>query len=121
DSGQLADGKQEVTLSPASKKIQASPGDIKTAELTVLNTGEKKFSFTVYARPYSVETEVYQPNYSDTPTRSQLYRWVQFDTTEGNLAPGEEIKIPYSILVPDDAEAGGHYGVLFVETEADED
>lgn len=112
--------KEEITLSPATTKIQGDPGDIESGELTILNTGDKDFSFIVYARPYSVETEGYNPNYSDTPARSNLYRWVQFDTTEGKLAPGKKQKINYTVLIPDDAEAGGHYGVLFVETVSDD-
>lgn len=111
--------KEEVTISPASSKIEIEPGQMKSGELTVYNTGEKEFSFVVYARPYSVETEEYTPNYSDTPARSNLYRWVQFDTTEGQLKPGENRKINYTILVPRNADAGGQYGVLFVETVAD--
>lgn len=115
-----SDKREEITLSPAVSELTVEPGEMQSGEFTVLNTGDKEFSYIVYARPYSVDTEAYQPNYSDTPARSNLYRWVQFDVTEGKLAPGEEQKINYTILVPDDAEAGGHYGVLFAETVADE-
>jgi hypothetical protein len=113
--------KEEITLSPAVVKISANPGQLKSGKFTVLNTGEKKFSFIVYARPYSVNGTNYSPNYQDTSERSNLYRWVQFDATEGELKPGEEKVINYTILIPPNAEAGGHYGVLFAETVSDAD
>lgn len=111
--------KEEITISPAVEQISVAPGEMKTGKFTVLNTGEKDFSFIVYARPYSVDTEMYSPNYEDVSARSNLYRWVQFDKTEGSLKPGEKTEINYTVLVPRDAEAGGHYGVLFAETVAD--
>ena len=111
--------REEITMSPAATKIKAEAGKSVRGELTVLNTGDKAFDFTLYARPYSVETKAYNPNYSDTTERGGAYAWVQFDKTKGHLAPGKSQKFGYTISVPADAAGGGHYGVLFAETVAD--
>ena len=111
-----AEPREEITMSPATAKLSAKIGDSKKASFKVVNTGDIKFDYTVYARPYSVDTEAYNPNYSDTPERSDLYRWVQFDKATGSLEPGQTDEIEYSVLVPQSATPGGHYGVIFAET-----
>ena len=111
-----AEPREEITMSPAVTKLSGEVGQSKKGSFKVVNTGEVAFDYTVYARPYSVDTEAYNPNYSDTPERSNLYRWVQFDKTTGSLQPGQTDEINYSVLVPQSASPGGHYGVLFAET-----
>lgn len=110
------DGREEITISPATTTIQADPGQELSGSFKVINTGETDLEFTVYARPYSVETEAYNPNYSAVSERSSVYKWVQFDTTEGRLTPGTEQQIAYTVRIPANASPGGHYSVLFAET-----
>jgi len=111
-----AEPREEITLSPATAKLSARVGQTQKDSFKVINTGNVAFDYTVYARPYSVDTEAYKPNYSDTPERSDLYRWVQFDKATGSLQPGQTQEINYSVIVPQSATPGGHYGVLFAET-----
>ena len=103
-------------MSPAVTKLSAKVDQLQKSSFKVVNTGEAAFNYTVYARPYSVDTEAYKPNYSDTPERSDLYRWVQFDQATGSLQPGQTHEINYSVLVPQSTTPGGHYGVIFAET-----
>lgn len=112
----VEDSREEITVTPATKKINVDAGGVIRGEMTVINTGDKSFEFSVYARPYSVESGSYEPNYSDTPERSRAYAWVQFATTKGTLAPGKSQKISYTVTVPADTASGGHYSVLFAET-----
>ncbi|MEB0161191.1 hypothetical protein, partial [Pseudomonas sp. AH2 (2023)] len=37
------------------------------------------------------------------------------------LNPGENVEVPYTISVPADATPGGHYSVIFAETQVAED
>lgn len=113
--------REEITLSPATTQLSSQPGDIEEGSFKVINTGQTTFEYTLYARPYSVDTQAYDPNYSDTTERGNVYRWVQFDTTSGTLKPGEEQEVNYTILIPDDTIPGGHYSVLFAETVPAED
>lgn len=115
--------REEITLSPASVKLDGAPGENQTGSFKVINSGEGQLRFTVYARPYSVQTEDYTPDYTQVAERSSVYRWVQFDLTEGSLQPGDEANINYTIRIPETASPGGHYSVLFAETvpEADEE
>ena len=108
---------ESITLSPSSRKIQVNPGQKLEDTLTVINDGKTAYDVLVYSRPYSVEGENYEPNFTAMPTNADAYKWVQFTKTLYHLEPGATQIIPYAIQVPEKADAGGHYGVIFAETQ----
>lgn len=109
---------ESITLSPASSRLRLDAGAVETGELTVLNDGDIAYDFIVYARPYSIQNNNYEkPDFTGTPSNADAYRWVQFAETSWRIEPGDTLKIPYSLRVPADAAPGGHYGVIFVETQ----
>lgn len=112
-----SDKREEITLSPATKQHKITASATKQDSFKVINTGETTYSFTVYARPYFVEGEDYQPVYTTDEKRSDAYSWVQFDKTAWTIKPGETAQVNYTIRVPANASPGGHYGVLFAETD----
>ncbi len=111
-------GVEEITVSPSSQKYEIEAGTSKAGTFKVVNTGGVNFDFIVYSKPYSVSGNNYSPNYSDEKaSRADAYDWVTFPTTEGTLKPGETAEIPYTVTVPKNASIGGHYAVLFAETQ----
>lgn len=116
-SAQSSEGRESITLSPVTSRYALEAGESVKGELTVLNDGDIEYTFTVYTKPYSVLDRKYNPDFNATPLRADAYKWVSFGTKEWKLAPGESTKIPYSISVPSTAAPGGHYGVLFAETQ----
>jgi hypothetical protein len=50
-----------------------------------------------------------------------VYRWVQFDKTLWHVEPGEHAMVGYRLHVPQNALPGGHYGVIFAETQPAKD
>lgn len=113
----FAQDTEKLTLSPTSKRYEVDAGSTHQDSIRVINNGETAYDFTVYARPYSVNNEAYEPNFEEVTPRSQAYRWVQFEETDFRLKPGEETEIRYTMRVPQDAAPGGHYGVIFAETQ----
>lgn len=111
------ESKESITLSPAISKPLAAAGSTLSGSLTVINDGETEYQFLVYARPFSVTSENYDPNYTKVNERTEAYQWVQFEKTNVRLAAGERVEIPYTVTVPKKAKAGGHYAVLFAETQ----
>jgi hypothetical protein len=111
------ESKESITLSPAISKPLAEAGSTLRGSLTVINDGETEYQFLVYARPFSVTSENYDPNYTEINERTEAYQWVQFEKTNVRLAAGERVEIPYTVTVPKKAKAGGHYAVLFAETQ----
>lgn len=110
--------RESITLSPVKERYTLDAGSSKTDELTVVNDGETAYDFIVYARPYSVHNETYDnPDFtSQTPT-TDVYQWVQVSQAKYHVNAGQTVKVPYTIRVPQNATPGGHYGVLFAETQ----
>ena len=116
-SAQIESGQQErITLSPSSTTLRVDAGETQQGSMTVINDGDVAYGFSVYARPYSVANELYEPDFTNPKLNTDVYTWVQFDQTNYRIEPGEQVEVRYTLRVPDDATPGGHYGVLFAET-----
>ena len=111
---------ESITLSPVSTRFQINAGTQKDDELTIVNDGATSYNLIVYARPYSVSGESYDPNFVQTPSNADAYQWIQFRQVSWHVKAGETVKIPYTIRVPATAGPGGHYGVIFAETQPEQ-
>lgn len=108
---------ESIVLSPVSKHYDIDAGASTTDTFKVINDGKVAYDFVVYARPYSVNDESYQPDFVSKPQNADAYKWVQFDEPSYHIEPGQSIDVPYTVRVPKGATPGGHYGVLFAETQ----
>lgn len=108
---------ERITMSPSSTTLQLNAGETKRGGMKVKNDGDVAYGFSVYARPYGVSNELYEPDFTTQKLNTAVYKWIQFDQTKYQIAPGEEVDVQYTIRVPADAAPGGHYGVLFAETD----
>ncbi len=108
---------ESILLSPTSKRYSLDAGTTKQDSFDIVNDGTTAFNFVVYARPYSVSSEAYEPDFVTNSRNSDAYKWVQFDQPSYTAEPGKTVKVNYTIRVPGDAAPGGHYGVLFAETQ----
>ncbi len=112
---------ERITMSPAVVRPTLVAGEKDTGKLTVINDGSIDYTFLMYSRPFSVDGEDYDTNYTKINKQTEAYQWVSFDKTEVRLKAGERVEIGYSVQTPKDARAGGHYAVLFAETQPPED
>lgn len=108
---------ESITLSPVAKRYQLKAGEARTDELTVVNDGKEAYDFIAYAKPYSVANEDYNPDFNTESSNGDAYRWVKFEQPKYRLEAGASTTVRYTLTVPEDAAPGGHYGVLFVETQ----
>ncbi len=69
---------------------------------------------------FAAKDETGQPTFYDANPNSKysLSSWIKFSEEPVIFAIGELKAIPYQIVVPEDAEPGGHYGVLFFSTKS---
>ena len=111
---------ESITLSPATSQPKLTAGSTTKGELTVINNGDIDYKFITYARPFSVQGEDYSTDFETVTDRTELYQWVSFPKAEYDLAAGESVDVPYAIEVPDNVRPGGHYAVLFAETQPPE-
>lgn len=110
-------GPESITLSPVSRDYKIDAGKEIKDELTIINDGKLAYDFIVYSRPYSVQGEDYQASYTQVKPNTDVYQWVRFDKTAYHIKPNETVKVPYKLSVPSTAAPGGHYGVIFAETQ----
>lgn len=116
-----APSRESITLSPTSKKYLVDAGKSVSGELTVVNDGAVGYDFIIYARPYSIVGNDYtNPSFTKVNQYADLYGWVQFPQTRYHIDAGATLKLPYTINVPQGAGPGGHYGVIFAETQPSE-
>ncbi len=112
---------ESITMSPTSRKYSIDAGKAIEDKLTIVNDGKTDYDFLIYARPYSIQNNDYSnPNFTETPANADLYAWVQFPQTKFHAKAGETIEVKYSVRVPAGAKPGGHYGVIFAETQPDD-
>lgn len=113
--------RESITMSPTSRKFNVDAGKTIQDKLTIVNGGTTDYDFLVYARPFSVENNDYQnPDFNKTKKNTDLYAWVQFPQTTFHAKAGETVTVDYTINVPEGAAPGGHYGVIFAETQPDD-
>lgn len=108
---------ESITISPVGIRQSLALGEAKQGTLTVVNDGNTSYDFTVYAAPYSVSNGTYTPDYTRIRANTDAYKWVQFERVKWRLSPGERAEVPYTLRVPYDVAPGGHYGVIFAETQ----
>lgn len=109
-----------LQVSPTKQKISLTPGSSYVGTFKVQNVGGATFDYTVYATPYSVTSENYDPDYTNVGTYSQISDWITFDkkTEKGTLQPGTSVDVTYIVNVPKDAPAGGQYAALMAQTDS---
>lgn len=110
-------GVESITLSPSQRMYKLDAGKNQRDELTIVNDGTKAYDFVVYARPYSVKGSSYEQDFQSTPPNADVYSWIRFEKTKYRLEAGASVKVPFTINVPAQAKPGGHYGVVFAQTE----
>lgn len=109
-----------LQVSPVKQKISITPGSSYSGSFKVQNVGTEPFEYSVYATPYSVIGENYDPDYTDKTNYSQIAEWVTFDyrTEKGALQPGTSVEVNYTVNVPVDVPAGGQYAALMAQTDS---
>jgi hypothetical protein len=102
-----------LTISPAKVELGANPGDIVEETFTIINEQSIEQTYYTSIENFEAQGESGTPNF--TREKIGLASWV--DVTEKVvIKPGEKIKIPFKVKVPQDADAGGHFAAIFLST-----
>lgn len=109
---------QAITITPTSIDKTINPGQTITGQTQVLNQADSPFDFKVYAAPYSVTGEEYDPSFTPIPGATDVTSWIKLKAAKTRLEPFSVSTLDYSIAVPADAKPGGYYAVIFAETES---
>lgn len=108
----------QITLSPTNQTLDITAGHTYQGSFTIFNSGKEPLDFTVYAAPYQVRNEQYDPTFNKNTNRTQIARWVQFAQTDYSVEPGKQVAVNYTVVTPESIPDGGQYAALFAQTKA---
>lgn len=104
---------QALTISPARIELNADPGTTISNEFTVINEQEGDQTFYTSVENFEAQGESGTPNF--TVSKEGFAGWVVV-TDKLTLKKGEKVKVKFSVAVPKDADAGGHFAAIFLST-----
>ncbi len=115
-----------VELAPAQIELTLDPGTSSSQWVGVRNHAENPIDLTVFVRDFDLLADGSFEMQELGHTTYSAGTWLDFPVATMRLAPDETRIIDYNIVVPEDAESGGHYAAIVfegvpVETEGQED
>ncbi len=102
-----------LTVSPARDEKAADPGETIQGTMTIINEQDADQTYYTSVENFDSQGESGTPNF--TASKEGLASWVKVEE-KITLKRNERISLPYSITVPKDAEAGGHFAAIFLST-----
>ena len=123
--GQEASG-FNIEVSPGKVNLNIEPGDTFTQTFRIGNFSGAEKTFYLYVNDFTVINEQGTPTFfeneelDEEARRFALSQWVELPSESIVIANNQTVEIDAEINVPEDAEAGGHYGAFFVQTQAPE-
>lgn len=100
-----------VTVGPVKLEYSANPGDVIRGEMIVQNEGASQQTFFPSFERFTEENG--EKKFSIE--KSNLSTWFSMQDRV-DLKPSEQKTIPFIITVPENAEPGGHYAVIWWST-----
>ncbi len=100
-----------LTITPTRFEVRGNPGETLNEELLLINE--------------TTRTETYYPSFSNfeaqgesgTPAfvepKNDLGTWIKTVDDSVTLTAGQQKKVPFKITIPNNAEPGGHFAVIF--------
>jgi len=115
-----------IELSPAKINVSIEPGDEFTQTFRIGNYSGSPQTLHVFMQDFTVVNEEGTPNFyeynqlEEEARKFALSQWVELPFDSVTIQDNEVVEVDALINVPEDAEAGGHYGAFFVQTQAPE-
>lgn len=100
-----------LTISPAKFEFLADPGDTIQSQITLINEQKIPLTFQASCELMTVRGSYGEPVF--TGEKTGFAKWIKVTPSKVALDPGEQRRIPFTIEIPENADPGGHYGVIF--------
>lgn len=116
-----------LTLSPPSFEMTLKPGEETAHTIQVTNPTKNLIELYPSAGNFTANGDGGQPKYEigttaiESDSRFSIADWISFYTPKVALLPEQVVEFRFRIKVPENAEPGGHYGVVFLGTKPPEE
>lgn len=104
---------QALTISPARAELTGDPGETISGTFTLTNPLDTDQTYYTSVENFEAQGETGTPNF--TASKDGLPSWVKV-VDKVVLKKGERATISYSVVIPTDADSGGHFGAIFLST-----
>lgn len=104
---------QALTISPARAELTGDPGEVISQTFLLINEQDRDQTFYTSVENFESQGETGTPNF--IASKEGLPSWVTV-ADKVVLKRGERVSIPYTINIPKDADAGGHFAAIFLST-----
>lgn len=105
----------DLTVTPAKIEIEAMPGETIDFSIELYNQTESAVKLTVYPMDYYVNPDNSYVFEKPGHYTYSCASWIGIENENVEIPALQMTKEPFSISVPEEAEPGGHYGVIFFQ------
>ncbi|TXI10812.1 MAG: hypothetical protein E6Q68_07430 [Polynucleobacter sp.] len=102
-----------LTISPARLEVAADPGETVTKNFLLINEQDADQVYYTSVENFEAQGETGTPNF--IPSKEGLASWVTVQD-KVTIKRGERVEIPFTVSVPQGADAGGHFAAIFLST-----
>jgi len=109
-----------LTISPPILELETKPGETYNQIIKITNPTNNLIEVYPQVMNFRASGEGGEPAFypaTEEEANFSLAQWIKFNQSKVALTPEQVVEFNYSIEVPTDAEAGGHYGVIFFATQ----
>jgi len=117
-----ANNQIKLMLSPEIFELQIEKGEDYNGKIKIYNKGEAPIPLEAIASNFGAEeisgTPVFYDNSSNSKEDDILFnprKWMKIENPNFILDSGETVSVRFTVSVPENAEDGGHYAVIFFE------
>ena len=101
-----------LSLTPVRFELTGDPGEILEHEFSVINETDKTETFYFSFANFEAQGESGTPTFVEP--KEGIGTWIKTETNSVGVGPKEQKLVPFKIQIPKNAEAGGHFGVIFL-------
>ncbi len=105
-----------ITVSPPKFEFTADKGNALSETITITNGEDTDLALQISTADFQAEGEQGRATFiegSDDNSAFSLSSWIELPETIITVPANGRIELPYTIRVPEHAEAGGHFGSIF--------
>jgi hypothetical protein len=102
-----------LTISPARMDLSGDPGKVVSGEFILTNEQPETQTFYTSAQNFEAQGETGTPNFVDST--DGLATWISL-IDQVTLKPNQQTKVHFTVTIPKDADAGGHFAAIFLTT-----
>jgi hypothetical protein len=109
-----------LTISPPIEELTLNPGETSDQKIQVTNPTNELLEFYPSVMNFGAGGESGEPNFYPDSSQEKPFSmasWITVDQSKIAILPNQVSNLNYKIAVPQNAEPGGHYGVVFLGTE----